>query len=220
MTSGAATGDTSSILGRAFLIIGFHPGFAATPLPALTAPLYFIESGSALQARPVAAPAIKPPMWAKYATPSPPPNGPNWPNNPKSTCMPNQNGMYISTGMRTVVMKNAAIIVKMLALGYITRYAPSTPEIAPDAPTAGMLPSPAETAIALCKSAAAMPHPRYSKMYFTLPYLSSMLSPNTNRKIMLPKMWAMPPCMNIEVKIVGMPRAGSLMITSGTDPYW
>jgi hypothetical protein len=36
------------------------------------------------------------------------------------------------------VIKNAITIVKILALGNITRYAPNTPEIAPDAPTAGI----------------------------------------------------------------------------------
>jgi hypothetical protein len=43
-------------------------------------------------------------------------------------------------------MKNTANMVRMLALGYITRYAPRMPEIAPDAPTAGMSPCPVETA--------------------------------------------------------------------------
>ena len=40
-------------------------------------------------------------------------------------------------GILTVVMKNAAIIVNILALGNSTKYAPNTPEIAPDAPIAG-----------------------------------------------------------------------------------
>ena len=49
-------------------------------------------------------------------------------------------------GILTVVMKNAAIIVNILARGNSTKYAPSTPEIAPHAPIAGISPPPVDTA--------------------------------------------------------------------------
>lgn len=39
-------------------------------------------------------------------------------------------------------------------------------------------------------------------MYLPLPSLSSMLSPKMSRYSMLPRRWAMPPCMNIEVSRV------------------
>src|SRR5947208_15919653 len=75
--------------------------------------------------------------------------------------------------------------VKILALGNMTMYAPRTPEIAPDAPTAGICPPPVETAKALWARAAAAPQPTYIRMYFILPNLSSILSPKTNKNIML-----------------------------------
>src|SRR6478672_8375954 len=75
-------------------------------------------------------------------------------------------------------IKNAAMTVNILALGNSTRYAPNTPEIAPDAPIAGISPPPADTATRLCARAAAIPHPIYMRRYFTRPNLSSILSPN------------------------------------------
>ena len=54
--------------------------------------------------------------------------------------------MYAIAGIRIVVIKNATINVKILALGNITRYAPKTPEIAPEAPIAGISPPPLLTA--------------------------------------------------------------------------
>ena len=49
-------------------------------------------------------------------------------------------------GILTVVMKNAAIIVKILARGNSTKYAPKTPETAPEAPIAGISPAPVDIA--------------------------------------------------------------------------
>lgn len=54
--------------------------------------------------------------------------------------------MKASAGIRIVVMKNTIIIVYIFALGNIIKYAPKTPEIAPDAPMAGTSPPPAATA--------------------------------------------------------------------------
>ena len=54
--------------------------------------------------------------------------------------------MYAMAGILTVVIKNAAITVNIFALGNSTRYAPSTPETAPDAPIAGIPHSPVDIA--------------------------------------------------------------------------
>jgi hypothetical protein len=60
--------------------------------------------------------------------------------------MINQNGIYAMAGILTVVIKKAKIIVCILACGKNIKYAPKTPDIAPDAPIAGIPPSPVEIA--------------------------------------------------------------------------
>jgi hypothetical protein len=160
-------------------------------------------------AYPDPSPATNPPICAKYATP------PGSPITAKITCMINQKGINAMAGILTVVIKKANISVCTLARGNITRYAPMTPEIAPEAPTAGISPPPALTAYRLCVRAAANPHPIYIKRYLIRPNLSSRLSPNTNKNNIFPIMWKKPPCINMEVITEAIL---PLSTDSGTEP--
>src|SRR5438309_1672659 len=92
----------------------------------------------------------------------------------------NQNGRYHFTEMRIVLIKNPNNNkVSTLALGNITRYAPSTPEIAPDAPIAG---AELEGSDNMWTNPATSPQNRYKARYFPLPNLYSMLSPKMYKK--------------------------------------
>ena len=126
-----------------------------------------------------------------------------------------QNGRNHLACMWSIRMKMKNIMtVSMRARGKRTRYAPSTPETAPEAPTAGMglLMSPA-----MCASPASTPHPRYMPRYLSRPNFSSMLSPNIHRKSMLPPRCSMPPCRNVEEISVISGLAGH-STTSGPRP--
>ena len=83
-------------------------------------------------------PAIKPPICAHHATPSPE-DGKTWTTVPENTCSKNHNpkkktaGTSINHGIIKIGMN-----VRILALGNNTKYAPMTPAIAPDAPMTGI----------------------------------------------------------------------------------
>src|SRR4029077_15588161 len=111
----------------------------------------------------------------------------------------NQNGRYHFAEIRIILVKNPKNIkVITFALGNITRYAPSTPEIAPDAPNAGAM---LEGSDNMCTKSATNPQNRYSARYFPLPNLYSMLSPKIYKNNMFPPMCNIPACKNIELKI-------------------
>jgi len=80
---------------------------------------------------------MNPPICARYATP--PPATPKPPiKNGIKFWNTNQNGRKYIALMCIILQKKPSIMnVSTLAHGKIIRYAPKTPEIAPDAPTAG-----------------------------------------------------------------------------------
>src|SRR4029077_5781871 len=111
----------------------------------------------------------------------------------------NQNGRYHFAEIRIILVKNPKNNkVITFALGYITRYAPSTPEIAPDAPSAGAA---LEGLDNICTKSATIPQNIYNARNFPLPNLYSMLSPKIYKNNMFPPMWNIPAWRNIELKI-------------------
>ena len=98
-----------------------------------------------------------------------------------------------------ILMKNPMSNTPMtFAFGNRKRYAPSTPEIAPDAPIAGIW---LEGSDMIWTKPATRPQNKYRTRYFPLPNLYSILSPNIHKNSMLPPMCIMPACRNIELKI-------------------
>ena len=79
-------------------------------------------------------------MCAINATPPPPPATPKpLIKNGKTFWKTNQNGRNHLACMCIILQKNPSIMkVIIFTLGYNARYAPRTPEIAPEAPTAGI----------------------------------------------------------------------------------
>ena len=149
-----------------------------------------------------------------YATPpAPNPNPPM--KNGRRFWKTSQNGRNHFAGMRIICQKNPSMRnVRILTRGNMIRYAPSMPDMAPDAPTAG---TELAGSIAMWASPAATPHPRYIPRNFRRPNLCSMLSPNIHRKSMLPPRCIRPPCRNVEVISVRCGEDGQGISNPGCD---
>jgi hypothetical protein len=84
----------------------------------------------------MSAPNAKPPICAQYATPP----VLTWPRapTPLNSCRTNHIPRTTAAGSETKVMMKKKTNVSTFRRGNITRYAPSTPAIAPDAPRFGI----------------------------------------------------------------------------------
>ena len=91
-------------------------------------------------------------MCANTATP------PADPKTAFSTCPPNQNAMKRPAGSRRNQIGRTNVRIR--CRGNSTRYAASTPAMAPDAPTMGVSTSPETADANVCDSAAATPDSR------------------------------------------------------------
>ena len=99
-------------------------------------------------------PTMKPPMCAQYATP------PAMLREDKRSCSRNQTPRKIAAGIGMIQMNLMSTRVSIFAFGYITMYAPRTPEIAPEAPKVGIASSEGDVRLRMCARSAAKPHPR------------------------------------------------------------
>src|SRR3954452_658616 len=126
----------------------FHSGYSRATV---------LRRGEGASTKTPTIPAMNPPMCAHQATP-PAPSGMLSEATPERSCMPNQNKRYRTAGICTIhgKMKMGMNVTTRLR-GKETRYAPSTPAIAPEAPTVGMVDS-GESAT--WQSAAPRPHSR------------------------------------------------------------
>src|SRR5205823_9593075 len=114
---------------------------------------------AASRTRPVASPNAKPPMCAKNAVP-PPDCGCRNVSPPDHSCRTIQMPRNQTAGISRMRMIPKKISVSTRARGRRTKYAPSTPAIAPLAPMFGTLaaPTPANSRVTkLCTAMAAMP---------------------------------------------------------------
>ena len=108
----------------------------------------------------MSAPKANPVTWAANATPPP---EPGWVSE-KSACQSsktNQSPRKIEARSGNGISPKSSVTTR--ARGRITKYAPSTPAIAPDAPTVGMLAAcvPAQWSVThACPSAATKPDAR------------------------------------------------------------
>jgi len=157
-------------------------------------------------------------MWAKKAVP-PPDCGARSDSPPDQICRPIQMPRNQNAWISRIRMIPKKISVSTRARGSSTKYAPSTPAIAPLAPMFGMLASsvlPNPSVIADCTAIAAMPAARYQKTKRSGPIASSTLLPKIHRKSMFPTMCSQLACMNMPVKTPSYHGSGCTANWTGT----